>query len=123
MTRAQILAAIANIQTAIAGLQQQLAALGGGTTTYSCASITKNLFYGMASDPQVRCLQEFLTAQKYFTVPATGNYFAVTQVAVSRFQEKYAGEILTPFGLKTGTGIVGLKTRQVINRLLGAPSN
>ena len=117
MTRAQILAAIAKIQALIADLQKQLAALTGSTTTFSCIQITKNLFYGMANDPQaVRCLQEVLISQGY-AVTASGNYDATTKTAVAQFQQKYAGEILAPYHLTRGSGNVGNATRAKINSL------
>ncbi|MGB9598309.1 MAG: peptidoglycan-binding domain-containing protein [Minisyncoccales bacterium] len=42
----------------------------------------------------------------------------ITQEAVIRFQEKYSQEILKPWRLTKGTGIVGPKTREKINSIL-----
>ena len=116
MTRAEILAAIAKIQALIAGLKKQLAAING-IPTFSCSQITKNLFYGMANDSQVKCLQEVLKNQGYAVI-VSGNYDAVTKAAVALFQQKYASEILTPYHLTRGSGNVGNATRAKINLLI-----
>ena len=117
MTRAEILAAIAKIQALIADLQKQLAAMGGGTAAFSCIQITKNLFYGMVNDPQIKCLQEVLKSQGYAVI-ASGNYDAATKAAVALFQQKYAGEILAPYHLTRGSGNVGNATRMEINQII-----
>jgi|GEM_PF-2027366 len=117
MTRAQILAAITKIQALIADLQKQMVALAGGTAAFSCISITKNLFYGMAKDSQVKCLQEVLKSQGY-AVAVSGNYDAATKTAVAQFQQKYASEILATSGLKYGSGNVGNATRAKINQIV-----
>ena len=117
MSRAQILAAIAQIQALIANLQKQLAAMLGNTATFSCTQITKNLFYGMANDPQVKCLQEVLKSQGYAVI-TSGNYDIATKAAVAQFQQKYAGEILTPYHLTRGSGNVGNATRDKLNQIM-----
>jgi hypothetical protein len=117
MSRADILAAIAKIQALIADLQKQLAAMGGGTAAFSCIQITKNLFYGMVNDPQIKCLQEVLKSQGYAVI-ASGNYDAATKAAVALFQQKYAGEILAPYHLTRGSGNVGNATRMEINQII-----
>jgi hypothetical protein len=114
MTRAEILAAIAQIQALIADLKKQLAALGGPMATFSCTQITKNLFYGTKNDPQVKCLQEVLKSRGY-VVAVSGNYDAATRTAVAQFQQKYASEILALYHLTRGSGNVGNATREKIN--------
>ena len=71
----------------------------------------------MKKDPQVKCLQEVLRAQG-FAVVATGDYGGITRTAVMQFQQKYAREILTPFGLKYGSGNVGNATMAKVNALM-----
>ena len=75
----------------------------------------------MRNDNRVRCLQEFLKSQGTDIYPeklVTGNFLSLTMTAVIRFQEKYAGEILTPLNLEEGTGFVGSMTRLKMNQLL-----
>lgn len=102
----------------IAQLQEQLKAMTGGKTMYSCTQITKNLYYGMKKDPQVKCLQEILKAQGFAVVP-TGDFGGITKTAVKQFQEKYASEILAPYGLKYGSGNVGSSTKNKLNKIIG----
>ncbi len=115
---AQLKARIAELQTQIAVLQAKIVALL--KEKISCWHIENNLYYDLKSE-EVSCLQEFLKAQGAAVYPeglVTGYFGLLTQAAVSRFQEKYASEILTPLGLNQGTGFVGLSTRFKINSLL-----
>ena len=76
----------------------------------------------MSNNPEVRCLQEFLKAQGPEIYPeglVTGNFLNLTKAAVIRFQEKYADDILAPWGITEGTGLVGRTTRAKLNELLG----
>ena len=87
-----------------------------------CQKFESNLYYGLTNNSEVRCLQEFLKKQGADIYPegqVSGNFLSLTQLAVTRFQEKYAAEILAPFGLKEGTGFVGSNTRAKMNNLLG----
>ncbi|MBZ1356612.1 MAG: peptidoglycan-binding protein [Candidatus Nealsonbacteria bacterium] len=85
----------------------------------SC-SLTVNLFVGVSNPDQVRCLQQILRDQGPGVYPeglVTGRFLSLTRMAVIRFQEKYASEVLTPLGLTSGTGFVGQKTREKMNQL------
>ena len=83
--------------------------------------ITQNLYFGMQNQ-QVSYLQEFLKNQGESIYPEgliTGYFGTLTKNAVIRFQNKYANEILYPLDLTSGTGFVGLSTRNKINQLIG----
>ena len=115
---AQLKAQISELLTQIAELQVKIAAIF--KEKISCDSLESNLYYGLES-PEVSCLQEFLKAQGAEIYPeglVTGFFGPLTQAAVSRFQEKYAAEILTPLDLGHGTGFAGISTRSKINQIL-----
>jgi hypothetical protein len=76
----------------------------------------------------VKRLQVFLNQNSDTQVAKSGvgspgketNFFgSLTRLAVIKFQEKYASEILTPLNFTKGTGVVSKKTRAKINELLG----
>jgi len=116
---------IAKLKLQIKKLKQQIAYLQSKIAAIlreriSCQKFEKDLYYGMRSS-QVRCLQEFLKLQGKEIYPeglVTGFFGPLTKLAVIRFQNKYAQEILYPLGLKNGTGFVGKFTRKKINKLL-----
>ena len=117
MTREQIMAKINEIVALIVKLQAQLKAMIGGAK-YSCTQITKVLRYGIQNDSEVKCLQEVLKTQGYAVI-ASGNYDLTTKNAVIKFQQKYAKEILTPYGLRFGSGNVGNSTMAKLNQIIG----
>ncbi len=103
------------------------AVAGSASTVTTTANFTRNLKKG-DTGADVKALQEFLNAKGY-TVAATGvgskgmestTYGPATAAAVSKFQEAYASEILTPAGLAKGTGYFGTATRAKANALAGS---
>jgi len=90
---------------------------------------TKYLKRGQ-SDFDVKRLQVFLNNNTDTKLANTGagspgketNYFGtLTYDAVVKFQEKYAKDVLTPWGLTTGTGYAAKTTIGKINELLKTP--
>jgi len=90
---------------------------------------TKYLKRGQ-SDFDVKRLQVFLNNNTDTKLANTGagspgketNYFGtLTYEAVVKFQEKYAKDVLTPWGLTTGTGYAAKTTIGKINELLKTP--
>lgn len=76
-----------------------------------------NLKLGDRND-DVKKMQEILIAQGLMASGLNTGYFGpLTKQAVIKFQEKYASEILSPFGLVAGTGFVGQSTRAKLSSL------
>jgi peptidoglycan hydrolase-like protein with peptidoglycan-binding domain len=129
----ELLAQIDALKKEIARIQTILAARVNSSTvpaanitpatSYSCKTITTDLYFGVENHNQVVCLQQMLKAQGGAIYPSgavNGRFSKDTEAAVIRFQEKYATEILTPLGLRKGTGYVGSSTRNKVNSLLSA---
>ncbi|MFH1968244.1 MAG: peptidoglycan-binding domain-containing protein [bacterium] len=113
----QLLNQIEYLKNKIAELLAKQGNLGGQNF---CEQLNNNLYFGMSND-NVRCLQKFLKNQGQDIYPeglVTGYFGNLTAAAVTRFQEKYASEILNPLGLHSGTGFVGPSTRAKINQSL-----
>jgi hypothetical protein len=125
---------IATLLAQLSTLQAQLATLKGetppGVTGCTITSFNRNLSQGMSGD-DVKCLQIILNSDPDTQLAASGvgspgeetMYFGpLTHAAVVKFQEKYAEDVLAPWGITTGTGYVGSTTREKLNELLaGAP--
>lgn len=110
---------ISTLLAQIASLQQQLAQLQGGEVW--CHTFNINLRYG-DSGTEVKALQTALEKEGFRIAEneKLKSYFGdFTASAVVGFQEKYRAEILTPLGLKYGTGYVGPATRAKLNQLYG----
>src|SRR3989344_3388232 len=73
------------------------------------AMFTRDLFYGMQNDPEIRELQGFLKSLKIYNGPITGNFYGLTLKGVKSFQRKYK---INP------TGFVGPLTRRKLNELV-----
>jgi type II secretory pathway pseudopilin PulG len=120
--QAQIQAQINALLTQLQSLQSQLAQMQGGTTQW-CHDFNVNLKIGDRGN-EVSLLRAAL-AKEGFEVfnpqenPYESSFDESLASAVTGFQEKYKDEILTPLGLKYGTGYVGEKTRAKLNSLYG----
>ena len=126
MTIAELKAEIARIAGLIAQLQAQLLEMLGGVEGCTVTSFDRNLQLAM-SGADVKCLQVVLNSSADTQVASSGvgspgnetTYFgSLTKAAVVKFQDKYADEVLTPWGLSSGNGFVGSKTREKLNELL-----
>ncbi len=110
----ELLAKIEELKQELARLQREL----GISQPPILCRVDNNLYFGLRND-EVKCLQEFLKKEGVYPEKLiTGNFFNLTRQAVVRFQNKYASEILHPIGLSQGTGYVGPRTRDKINKIL-----
>ena len=104
------------------------AATFGLTDIPSDFKFNRTLRQGDTIAPDVSYLQFILNQSPSTQVAETGggsltgltNFFgAKTYSAVTRFQEKYRDEILTPANITNPTGVVGENTRRKLNQILG----
>lgn len=112
----------------ISNLQAQLAQLQGGSGTW-CHNFSVSMRVG-DKNSEVGALVNALYKNgiiKNITSSPTDvvTYTNTIAAYVSAFQEKYSSEILTPSGLKKGTGFAGASTRAKLNKLFscGLPAS
>ncbi|MDD5068602.1 MAG: hypothetical protein PHN89_03320, partial [Candidatus Pacebacteria bacterium] len=86
-----------------------------------CFTFTRDLGISKPlSLQEAGALKEILTNEGLWnTSSPIATYNSAVALAVSRFQEKYASQILTPNRLSRGTGFVGPSTRTKLNALYG----
>lgn len=101
----RLLAQIELLKKQIADLQAKLGLRNPGTI--SCSVFNNNLYYGIRSNSEVRCLQDFLIQKGYLGAGLnSGNYLSLTVSAVKVYQASK--------GI-TQTGYFGPLTRSAIN--------
>jgi len=125
-TAGELKAKIQALLDQVKQLQTQLDSLIGGQNK-QCHTFNTNLGVGDQGS-EVSALREYLdqegtllgSADDEIRPPGTSIGFTkYVAAAVTGFQEKYRDDILTPAGLKSGTGYLGPKTRAKLNRLYG----
>ncbi len=80
--------------------------------------LTGYIKYGAQNDAgEVAKLQVFLNNFEGYALPVTGTYGPQTLAAVNAFQNKYASDILTPWGAQGATGYVYYTTQKTINTI------
>ena len=130
MTAEELNAKIAEILNQVKNLQNQLSGLEetGGIEDCNVDSFDRSLELGSTGE-DVKCLQVVLNLSSDTRVAGSGAgspgnetaYFGdLTKGAVVKFQEKYQGDVLAPWGLTSGTGFVGSTTRDKLNEILSA---
>lgn len=119
MNATELQAEIVRIMALISALQTEVNNYHGKVTS-ALQKISKVLKTGLKNG-DVTVLQTWLSRDPsvYPEGKITGYFGDLTRMAVIRFQEKYASEILTPLGLSKGTGLVGASTRAKLNSLFG----
>ena len=111
-------------QTAVQPPAEQRAQLSASNLRQAGILFSRNLTVGSRGS-DVKDLQQFLNANG-FRVSASGPgapgletflFGSATRLALIRFQEAFAKQILLPAGLTRGTGFFGAGTRTFINQL------
>ncbi len=97
----------------------ELSAVLGEVTGGTCEQyLFEFIRFGENNNPvEVRKLQTFLNDFEEAGLEVNGIYDLATFNAVVAFQNKYAGDVLSPWGLEGDTGYVYLTTRKKINEI------
>ncbi|MDO8664000.1 MAG: Ser-Thr-rich GPI-anchored membrane family protein [Candidatus Liptonbacteria bacterium] len=113
---------IASLQAQIVALMEQIKQLqaGQGSSSQWCYTFNTNLRIGSQGN-EIFNLGTALNKEGLLN-GKTDTYDEEVASAITGFQEKYRDEILTPNGLKYGTGFVGVSTRKKLNQLYGCGS-
>lgn len=82
----------------------------------------RNLGVG-SSGEDVKALQKILINENLWNaeIGATGYFGLITKRALVKFQELNKSEILKPYNLEKGTGFLGPKTREVLEKSISIP--
>lgn len=122
-SNAELQAQIQNLLNLVAQLQARLA--GEGVASICPYTWGRDLTIGSTGTDVLR-LQQFLNASADTRLAVSGvgspgnettYYGPITANAVTRFQNKYASEVLHPIGLTVGTGYFGAMSRAKANDL------
>lgn len=89
-----------------------------GAETECPMYLTGYIRYGAQNDAgEVAKLQVFLNNFEGASLPVTGTYGPQTLAAVNAFQNKYAADVLSPWGARGATGYVYYTTQKHINTI------
>jgi hypothetical protein len=113
---------IAYLLEQVESLKKQLAEKQSGSVVEFCYNFDSNLQIGSSNSNDVSSLLTALVKEGVATERGSNfsSTFDETMASyVTAFQEKYRNEILTPNGLKNGTGYLGRSTRAKLNALYG----
>ena len=143
LSGAVMLVPVAQAQTTVADLEDQIQALlatitqlqaslvvlqGGAPIVSASCSFTRDLTVG-SSGADVKCLQQYFNADPDTKVADSGvgspgnetEFFgSLTKAAAIKWQDKYSAQVLAPVNLSAGTGYWGNSSRSYYSSLAAA---